>query len=232
MWAAVDDVKPPTIVEEAVAALERNPAAVMAHGPILVTFPGHRTPIEIAHDIDLLEPHTADRVRTFTREFRHNAMVFGLFRRSALSRAAPYRQHVGHDYLMCLQMCLLGPIERVASPLVVYYQRWGSVDTPMYTREPITLRDLLVYRGVRRRKCWVTLLLGCYYVARARGVGPGDRLRAAAAHVGTFGSRYRRELLDEIPFLLCTPLLWLFSPFVPSVRRVKRTLARRGLLGT
>jgi glycosyltransferase involved in cell wall biosynthesis len=230
MWAAIDDVKPPTIVEETVAALSSHPDAVMAHGPIHVDVPGQPGTIEIAHDIDLGQSAAADRIRTFTRELRHNAMVFGLYRRDALARAAPYRQHVGHDYLMCLQMCLLGKIVRVASPLVVYLQRWGSIDTPMYTREAITLRDLLVYRGVRRRKCWVTLMLGCYYLLRAGGVPLRDKLQALTAHVGAFASRYRRELLDELPFLACTPLRWLMSPLMPSARKVKTSLVRRGLL--
>jgi hypothetical protein len=157
-------------------------------------------------------------------------MVFGLFRRRALERAAPYRQHVGHDYLMAMQMCLLGPIERVATPLVVYLQRWGSLDIPMYATEQITLRDLLVYRGVRRRKCWVTLLLGSYYILRARGVPIPVKLRGVAAHAQTFTRRYRQQLASEIPFLICTPLLYLLMPIVPPIRRAKGMLVRRGVL--
>jgi hypothetical protein len=157
-------------------------------------------------------------------------MVFGLFRRSALGRAAPYRQHVGHDYLMCLQMCLLGPIERVRSPLVSYLHRYGTIGTPMYTREPITLRDLLVYRGVRRHKCWVTLLLGSFYLLRARGVPLPAKIEGVAAHVESFVARFWRELRDEIPFLLCTPFVWVLRPFLPQARRAKATMVRRGLI--
>ena len=230
MWAAIDDVKPETIVEETLTALLRNPAAVMAHGPIRVEMPDRVDEIEVAHEFDLRQDHVARRVETFTREIRHAAMVFGLYRREALNRAAPYRQHMGHDYLMCLQMCVLGQVERVPSPLVVYMQRWGSLDSPMYTREPITIRDLLVYRGVRRRKCWITLLLGTYYILRARGVGLTDKIRAVGAHLRSFVLRYRRHLITELAFIALTPMLWVIAPLVPSVRKAKWMLIRRGLI--
>jgi hypothetical protein len=230
MWAAIDDLKSTTIVEETVRLLAANPSAVMAHGPIRVHGPTLSEPIEIAHDFDLRQPSAADRVRVFTENLLHNGMVFGLFRRDALLRAAPYRQHVGHDYLMCLQMCVLGPIERVPSHLVSYLHRYGTIGTPMYTREPITLRDLLIYRGVRRRKCWVTLLLGSLYILRARRVRLTDKVAAMVSHLGTFSTRYRRELCDEIPFLLCSPLRWLLIPVVPPARKAKATMVRHGLL--
>jgi glycosyltransferase involved in cell wall biosynthesis len=218
-WTAGDDLRPPGAIGALALALERQPAAVMAHGPVIARLSREGRDVPVSNAMDLSGPDPARRVATFTRMLRHNAILFGLYRRDAIRRAV-YGAHMAMDYLFCLQVCAAGPIAYIDEPMLVYDHRWGPVDNPMYAREPVTLRDLLIHRGVRRRKCWHVLVKGARYVVRAAAGPPRDRRRAAAAHVAAFVGRYHAELLTEIPFLATSPLARAFGPLVPQGRRL------------
>lgn len=220
-WAAVDDGRPPGAIAACVAALEALPTAVMAHGPVVADLVKQDRQVTIDHAMDLSSPDTAKRVRIYTDEMQYNGMLYGLYRLDAL-RQAVFRYHPGHDYLLPLQLVSRGPIAYTPIPMLVYRHVWGEVDTPMYRRERITLRDLLVYRGIRRRKCWISLILGVRYLLTQAEVAPRARRAAAATHVMRFMKRYRAHLASEALFLLFKPLAWAFSPFVPAGRRLKR----------
>jgi hypothetical protein len=116
---------------------------------------------------------------------------------------------LGQDYLLYLQMCLLGPVEYVKTPMIILTER-GPVRTsnPMHRDRPLTLRDLL---RSSRRKCWTVLLMGCYYLARIHSVSLTQRVRGIAAHVVTFSEMHRVGLAEEAVFLLFTPARWLTS---------------------
>ena len=226
MWTPVDDERAPTVAADLLAALLRNPAAVMAHGPLLLNVEAEGRVVEMKNAMDLSRPCAPDRVRAFTANVQHPAMLFGLFRREAFARAV-FRQTMGHDYLLCLQMCLLGPVEYVPSHIITYRHRWAALGSPMPACETISLRDLLFYRGVRRRKSWTSLILGVRYLLNGRGVPVRDRVASGAAFLRTFVGRHKRNLAFEIVFLAFTPISYIAMPFLPTGRRLKLALARR-----
>lgn len=227
IWAAVDDTRPPDAIAALVDALDTNPTAVMAHGPVIADRVRDGTVVRVDHRMDLSGSDAVRRVRTYTSQMQYNGMLYGLYRREALQRAV-FKQHPGYDYLMGLQMCLLGPVAYTPTPMLIYRHVWGETDNPMYRLEPITARDLLLYQGVRRWKCWISLILGACFLLRMRGVTHLDRVKGAAAHIKGFGVRFRSHLLTELVFLAFTPFMWAFAPFAPAARRLKRALLVHG----
>jgi glycosyltransferase involved in cell wall biosynthesis len=208
MWAAADDLRPATAVEDCVEVLLRNSHAVMAHGAVLVKLEGQEDLVEASNEVHLSDLRAAERIRAFTKGIRHNAMLFGLYRRCALAKGRLGNCY-GEDYLLCLQMCLLGPVEYIKTPIIIYRERRAvPSDNPMYTDQPLTILDLL---RSTRRKCWIVLLMGCYYLARTRGVDLTERVYGIAAHVLTFSRLYRARLAKEVVFLLFAPAAWLSS---------------------
>ena len=223
-WTAFDDVRPLDAIERCVAALDAHPACVMAHGPVIADCIRKGTTVFIEHRMDLARADVRARIGTFTREMLYNGMLYGVYRLESL-RKAIFTQHPGHDYLLPLQMCLLGPIAYTPSTMLIYQHVWGETDTPMYKLEPVTLRDLVLYRGIRRRKCWLTLVLGSAYLMRMGDVPITDRLAGTMEHVNGFVRRYRHHLASELLFLASTPMSWACAPLAPAGRRLKRALA-------
>jgi|RhiMetdeSRZDD1v2_1073273.scaffolds.fasta_scaffold510775_2 glycosyltransferase involved in cell wall biosynthesis len=209
MWSAADDRKSPTVVETCVRALQTEPTAVMAHGVILVQSPGRDDLTPCANAVDLTMPNAAARIRAFTTGITHNAMLYGLYRLEAL-RQVRLGHCLGHDYLLCLQMCLLGPVAYTPTPIVIYAERKPQPsENPMYPLLPITLGNLLCTGRLQRRKCWTVLLRGCYELARLQRVPWPERRRGIWAHVTTFCQRYHGRLAREVIFQGCEPLAWL-----------------------
>jgi cellulose synthase/poly-beta-1,6-N-acetylglucosamine synthase-like glycosyltransferase len=202
MWNAADDRKPPTAVGACVRALQAQPQAVMAHGPIMVQTAESDDLVPLANAVDLSMPDTAARIRAFTGCLTCSAMLYGLYRLEAV-RQVCLGHCLGQDYLLCLQVCLLGPI-------VIYYERKPQPnDNPMYTVLPITLGTVLYAGRHRRRKCWTVLLRGCYELARLQRVPWLTRWRGIWAHVTTFWQRYHDRLAREIVLQGCEPLVGL-----------------------
>jgi glycosyltransferase involved in cell wall biosynthesis len=225
MWAAADDRRPPTVVEEAVAKLEGNPDAVLAHGALRIYFAREQRHVDVPNLMDLGDADCAVRVRRFTRGLQHNAMLYAVYRRDTITRAF-LPKHYADDYLFCLQACVLGPAEYLASTLLTYSQRYSRI-SPMYPLEPTSPSVLLLYRGVKRKKCWTALVMGVWYLLRLPGVPLANRFRSALAHVSAFAIRYRRELATELLFLVSTPLHRIARPLVPAGTRFRAAL--RGL---
>jgi hypothetical protein len=150
-------------------------------------------------------------------------MLYGVYRREALARATLGR-HYGQDYLVCLKLCQLGPVEYVDSPLVVYRQRPESLDTPMYPLRRINLTNLFFYRGVMRNKCWTVLLLGCYYLVADQQIPVTSRVRTMTGYVTSFSRRFWRELLTECVFIAFNPIMWVARPGAPVALRLKSAL--------
>ena len=209
-WAAVDDCKLPTTVEACVRALQEQPEAVMVHGTVLVQSPGSDGLRPFPNAMDLTMSDTAARIRAFTAGLIHNAIFYaGLYRLEAL-RQVHLGDRLGHDYLLCLQMCLLGPVAYTPTPTVIYAERHPRPnDNPMYTTLPVTLGNLLHAGHLHRRKCWTVLLRGCYELARLQGVPWPLRWRGVWAHVLAFCQRHYNRLLREAVFQGCEPLAWL-----------------------
>lgn len=209
MWAADDDLKPPDAIERCLNALSSNSRAVMAHGIVLVDVPGADDLFEVPNFIQASDTNAAVRIRLFTRGIGHNAMQYGLYRLNALKQAT-LGSHLGQDYLLCLQMCLLGEVEYVRAPVIIFRQsRFAPGGGPMYEEVPLTFRNLVNLPRLQRRKCWTVLLMGSYYLATRRGVPVSDRLEAVAAHVTTFISLYRLRFAKELVFQFFQPIRWL-----------------------
>ena len=206
-WTAADDVRPRYAIEECLRALLANESAVMAHGGILIKAEARELEL-VANDICLSETTARKRIAAFTRELQHNAMLYGLYRRSALARCT-WRRRLGNDYLLCLQICLLGAVEHIHKPMITYDQRRlraNYIHTPMYQERRITLYDVL--RGRRPRKCLLVLLFGSYYLLKLPGVRLSERLGGVTAHIFAFLVRYRSRLAKEVLFKLCAPVSW------------------------
>ena len=188
MWAAADDLRPPTAVEHCVQAILRNDRAVSAHGIILVRTADGKESAAHNNEIELTAPRVATRIRNFTYGLRHNAMIFCLHRRTALLQAR-LGNHTGQDYLLCLQMCLLGASEYAPVPVIIYQERgqvpwserwsaigahvtaFGSLYRSRFAREilyqlfePVLWLSILVWRLARQSS--VTLRLARKVQAR------------------------------------------------------------------
>jgi hypothetical protein len=209
MWSAADDRKPLTAVTDCLRALQAQPAAVMAHGVILVQSPGRDDLVPIPNAMDLTMSDPAARIRAFTAGHTHNAMLYGLYRLEAL-RQVCLGQGLGHDYLLCLRMCMLGPVAYTPTPIVIYAERHPRPnDNPMYTPLPLTLGNLLCTGRLRRRKCWTVLLRGCSDLGHLQRVSWPRRWRGIWAHVMAFCRRYHYWLAREVIFQGCAPFAWL-----------------------
>lgn len=209
MWAAVDDRRPAGMVEACVNALQAQPEAVMAHGIVLVQSLGREALTTCTNAVDLSMHDPAARIRAFTAGITHNAMFYGFYRSEAL-RQAHLGDCLGHDYLLCLQLCLLGPIAYTPTPMIIYDERKPRPnDNPMYTTRPLTLGSLLSAGRLYRRKGWTVLLRGCYELARLRRLPWSTRRRGIWAHGTTFCQRHYARLAREVIFQGCAPLAWL-----------------------
>jgi glycosyltransferase involved in cell wall biosynthesis len=223
-WTAADDVRPAGAIEACLRALEGRPDAVMAHGPLEIDLPRQGTSTRVDNRVNLTAARPSERVRAFTGELSHVAFMFGLHRVSVL-REMRYGNHVAGDYFVCLQMSQRGPIVWVPTPMLVYRHQYGALENPMYERQPLTIRDLLVHRGLRRRKCWMVLGIGGYYLWVQGGRDRWrDRCATVWAYAVTFSARFRRELLTECVFLAFSPASWIVSPFVSVGRWMRRTV--------
>jgi hypothetical protein len=96
----------------------------------------------------------------------------------------------------------------------------------MYDRRPVSVTDLCLYRGVRRTKCWTTLVVGSAYLLRLRRVRLIDRVRGTIAYGRAFVSRYWQHLGTEILFMLATPLHWAIVPLGGKGMRLKAEFQR------
>jgi glycosyltransferase involved in cell wall biosynthesis len=232
MLACADDIRPCNAVEVLVRTLLQNPQAVMAHGPVLAKSRDFQ--VEFTNKMELASPDPAKRVRTFTKEIGHNAMVYGLYRRTAL-RNSVFGDHFGQDYLMCLQMCMLGPIEYTATPMITYLQNGPSID-PMGDEVPLSVGSLVAFNR-RAKKCWVVLGYGCLYLFRLRETKILQRMMAVLAYLLSFIARYGRRLRRDLVLLFLAPLSYsvtlawnLARRFPPALRlgRSVKTLLKHG----
>ena len=146
------------------------------------------------------------------------------------------RQSHGGRHFVCLLVCERGPVVWVPSPILIYRHQYGALDNPMYERVPITFRDLLLHRGVRRRKCWMGLGIGIYYLWRhsaprsARG-----RVSTVRAFAAAFVARFHGAMASELVFFVFAPASWVAAPLArlgaASGRDARRCLHRITIRG-
>jgi glycosyltransferase involved in cell wall biosynthesis len=227
LWHCGDDVRPSDSLERLMIAMRQSPDAVMAHGPVIEEAAGTRN--VLANAMDLTGPHAAQRVRAYVKGLQHNGMQYGLYKRSVLHRAYAtsdfITNHYGHDFHLCLQMCLFGRVEYSLAPMVVYREH-GSVPNrdPMGRGRAVTVSTML---GGHRAmlKAWITLLYGCYNLMRPREVPLRERIPALGAFAWAFIGRYGGRLLRDGILIVTHPMRWLLSCAWPMARRAPVILA-------
>ena len=129
-WAAHDDLLAPTFLERCVAALDRDPAVVLAYtqakaiddkGQVVKVYPGKHhfnapTPRERFYEF-VLDPHPV-------------VAVFGVMRRDALARTRLIGAYTGSDRPLLSELSLLGKFYEVPEQLFFYRfheaQSWGG----------------------------------------------------------------------------------------------------------
>jgi glycosyltransferase involved in cell wall biosynthesis len=225
-WTGADDVRPPTFVEDCVVALVRQQGAVMAYGPVIAKARAGEDLVEVLGDARISATQVAERVRTFTHGLRHNALLYGLYRRDALAKTTYVPRGYGKDYLLCLQMCVLGTLAYVSTPMIIYRERTQFPRTsPMPENVSITATSLL-RAGRGKKKCWRVLLMGGYYLFTIRDTSLSQRLAGIAAHASAFSRRHYTRLAKDAVFLLVWPLNALSRRFTQRWPRSLR-FARR-----
>jgi glycosyltransferase involved in cell wall biosynthesis len=208
MWACADDIRPPDSVDNLMAVLLKNPHAVMAHGQIVAK--AIQSTKLIANQMQLKADGPSERIREFAQRFVHNAMIYGMYKTEVLKRAV-FKLKYGRDYHLCLQMCLFGPVEYCAKPMIILSERsLHPTDDAMGSGRPVTLRNVL--RGERAdRKVWMTLLYGCRYLLRPSEVSLTRRLGCLYVFGSTFVARYRGRLMRDAILLVSFPIGWTLS---------------------
>jgi len=208
-------------------AVLKNPQAVMAQGPVIAEAVLSST--ILANRMELKRQVPAERVREYVKKVEHNAIQYCLYKTNVLKRAYFTTNFIanryGHDFLLCLQMCLLGPVEYSSTPMIVYRER-GPHPTldPMGKGRPVTLWNLLTV-GEAVGKAWITLLCGCYYILRPRELPLSNRLRSLYAFVTAFVARYPGRLLSDGILIAAFPLRRFVSWLWPVARRSSFLLA-------
>ncbi len=215
-WAAHDDLYAPTYVERCVAALERDPAAVVAF-PMTVmvddTRQGHAAAFMLLEDgiIDrfvddegrpawtigpLHLAETADPVRRLD-EFLNKTIgsfeIFGVMRTAMVERTQLHASYYGSDRALLVQLLLQGPFRQV--PERLYINRFHRAASRLMSREE--QRHWIDARGGNR---WFMLQMHADMVraVAAAGLPLGTRLRCLGLVLQHFahqqGGRIGRKL--------------------------------------
>lgn len=231
MWTCADDVRPPGSLEGLMAAMLSSPQAVMALGPVAAEAISSTKVLD--NRMNLMKGHPSQRVKAFVQGVEHNAIQYGLYKTQFLKRAYATTEfssnHYGHDYLLCLQMCLLGPVAYSPTPMIIYHEK-GMHPTldPMGQGRPVTLWNALT-AGKAVFKAWITLLHGCVYLLRPRELTLSDRISSLWAFGSAFVARYRGRLVKDAILVSGFPLRWLVSRAWPLAKRssLLLTLSRK-----
>ena len=227
MWTCADDIRPAGSLESLMAAMLRSPQAVMAHGPVVEEAIGSK--IILANYMNLMDEDPSERVRAYVQGVEHNAIQYSVFKTTLLQRAYLttdfMTNHYGHDYHLCLQMCLLGPVEYTSTPMIVYREAGEHPNLdPMGPGTQLTIGNMLA-GGRAIFKAWTTLLYGGYYLLRPLEITLSNRVKSLYAFGSAFSGRYRGRLMKDGVFILTQPLRWLISRVWPLARRSSILLA-------
>ena len=117
MWAADHDLWGPSLVSRCVAALEANPAAVLAYpGSLLID--ENDAPIEeMADQIDLDQASALARYKRLIWRLAIGNLVYGVARRDALLATPGFTDVHGMDHALAAALVLQGPVLRVEGHL-------------------------------------------------------------------------------------------------------------------
>jgi glycosyltransferase involved in cell wall biosynthesis len=156
MWAAHDDLRDADIGEKLVAALQANPAAVLAFGDLVQVIDGRETPWP-------LDFETAGLTRS--RRLRQGAMrqlhhLYGIWRTPALRRIDWRHVDWWHDTPLMMAAAMLGDFIHVPGPRFIYLYNprpffgWRKAGQPK--RLSTDLREFAVRAGELGRLVWLS----------------------------------------------------------------------------
>ena len=137
MWAADDDRWDPAYVARCLAALDAEPAAVMATSGLRFIGPdGALVDADYGryNNPDLSSASTVERVRRLLRRGGWY-QVYGLARREALERTRLFQDVYGPDVVLTLELALAGPILRVPEVLFWYRRFPGRTELARAARQ-------------------------------------------------------------------------------------------------
>jgi glycosyltransferase involved in cell wall biosynthesis len=196
-WASHDDLRTPDWVEQAVAALDADPGAVLAISEAIRIDAEGRPGRPFTIRPELFAPEIAVRFRAAMRQ-SPIVMIFGLTRADALLRAGLHGVFTGGDWATCGALTLQGRVTRVERATFYYRSHRDSL-TSRFAGQPWWKRasfeaffaparaDRVVFSSWRRFGCYV-------HAAATAPVGVGTRLRLLATIGRTF-------LLDDRAYL-------------------------------
>lgn len=123
-WASSNDLCAPTLIEKCVAALERDPSAVLAapRSWLFQESPADATPYE--RDVELVAAEPAARFITMQSAIGLNNAINGVIRRDALARVSPVGSFTGADIVLMGELALLGKWLLLEDRL--FYRRMSS----------------------------------------------------------------------------------------------------------
>jgi glycosyltransferase involved in cell wall biosynthesis len=122
MWAADHDLWKPTLISRCVAALEAEPAAVLAYPQSLLVDANGTVIGEMDDQIDLDQPSALARYERLIWRLNVCSMIYGVARREALVATGGFPDVFGPDHVVLARLVLQGPVLRVGGHLYLRRQ--------------------------------------------------------------------------------------------------------------
>lgn len=188
-WQCVDDSMAPTMVEQCVAALDREPGVVLAYHWAAIIDDQDRVIGHWQDNLDLCEPRPHQRLRhvLYKRNKGHLESQFGLYRASVLARTGLMGAVPHSDQILIAELALHGAFREL--PEHLFKRRFhAGIST-----ESHSLHELGAFLDPRRKNK-VTLLraerlLEFAHAINRAGLPLGERLRCYAELRGLILSR-------------------------------------------
>jgi glycosyltransferase involved in cell wall biosynthesis len=139
-WAAHDDTHAPEFVERCIRELEKDPAIVLCHSKDAIIDENSR--VVGAYDLgdikDSEKPH--ERFREMLDKKGLPWLVFGVFRRDALSKTHIFGDYIGADWNLLAEISLIGRIIEI--PEYLFYRRdHPEAYTDSHYSKPVNVHD-------------------------------------------------------------------------------------------
>ena len=230
-WAAHDDVLEPTYLEQCVAALQRNPDAVLCQSLVkIINDQGQclHTYNHAAFGTD--SPRASERFAARLTP-RYCMDVFGLIRSDALRRTGLIRYHLGSDRTLLVELALLGRFLLV--PEFLFLNREHPRRFKRQFRHPRS--ELAWYApnkaGRSRQDSWRMFRTWVFYL---------KSLRLIRRHVADRAERLRCyghlvwsvRLHQRWLYLMLEPLMVLDPRLGVLAKTINRSLRRKGPYGS
>lgn len=120
-WAAHDDMLAPDYLEKCYLELERDPALAIAHTETMLIDESGRELGVNPDNLTLMSPKPHQRLAVLFRNVNLCNPILGVIRSELLKRTSLIGNYIGSDYILLLQLCLLGKIREIPEPL--FYRR-------------------------------------------------------------------------------------------------------------